>query len=165
MWSKCCFLWLLSDVHVCLCGLFVCTSTMVGPCVWLITKLMMFMWIFDRLSFVCPRPPLPRGLREGGVFSLQFVFAVGAMGQCSYKTMPRGRPGKLVQWCCDWLGIEAFAMPCSQTYSTSMSSGEIATSLLSVLVLSGQSVPAQGLTVDWFWVVGGLKEKNMVLVV
>ena len=51
-------------------------------------------------------------------------------------------------------------MPCSQTYSTSMSSGEIVTSLLSILVLSGLSVPAQGLTVDWFWVVGGVERKQ-----
>ena len=41
-----------------------------------------------------------------------------------------------------------------------MSIGEVVTSLLSILVLSGLSVPAQGLTVDWFWVVGGVERKE-----
>ena len=41
-----------------------------------------------------------------------------------------------------------------------MSIEEIVTSLLSILVLSGLSVPAQGLTVDWFWVVGGVERKQ-----
>ena len=83
------------------------------------------------------------------MFSLQVVLEVGAMEQCSYKP---GQGDGQASWFSGAVIARypsfCYALLTDLLYSIGMSSGEIATSLLSILVLSGLSVPAQGLTVD-----------------